>query len=78
MVDVGSGGGESCSLMHLAVAKLDVKSVIKLIMRKSPVNIKDTVTGDTPLHLLINVFMKNAVAGRKILGFLIDAGMDPN
>ncbi|TNV86312.1 hypothetical protein FGO68_gene14153 [Halteria grandinella] len=78
VVDVGSGGGESCSLMHLAVAKLDVKSVIKLIMRKSPVNIKDTVTGDTPLHLLVNVFMKNAVAGRKILGFLIDAGMDPN
>lgn len=64
--------------MHLAVAKLDVKSVIKLIMRKAPVNIRDSVTGDTPLHLLVNVFMKNAVAGRKILGFLIDAGMNPN
>lgn len=77
-LDVSSGGGETCSLMHLAVAKLDVKSVIKLLMRKAEVNVKDTATGDTPLHLLVVVFSKNSIAGRKILGFLIDAGLDPN
>jgi ankyrin repeat protein len=27
---------------------------------------------------LVNAFSRNTIAGRKILGFLIDAGLDPN
>jgi Ankyrin repeats (3 copies) len=64
--------------MHLAVARLDVKAVVKLMMKSAEVNFKDTFTGDTPLHLLVNVYMKNAIAAKKILGFLIDSGADPN
>lgn len=64
--------------MHLAVAKLDTKVVVKLIMRKADVNSQDLKTGDTPLHTLINVYMKNPVAAKKILRFLIDAGATIN
>lgn len=64
--------------MHLAVAKLDVRIVVKLIMRKADVNFKDTATGDTPLHLLVNVYQKNIIAGKKILNFLVEAGADIN
>jgi ankyrin repeat protein len=45
--------------MHLAVAKLDVKAVVKLLLRNADVNSPDLKTGDTPLHLLMNVFSKN-------------------
>jgi ankyrin repeat protein len=64
--------------MHLAVAKLDVKSVVKLIMRKGNVEVPDIKNGDYPLHLLINVYHKNHVAAKKILSFLIDAGASIN
>lgn len=64
--------------MHLAVARLDVKTVVKLIMRQIDVNGKDTATGDTPLHLLMNVYCKNTIAARKILGFLVDYGAEFN
>lgn len=64
--------------MHLAVAKLDVKSVVKLIMRKAEINVPDLNTGDHPIHLLINVFTKNLVASKKILKFLFEAGVDIN
>lgn len=64
--------------MHLAVAKLDTKSIIKLIMHGADANVKDKNTGDTPLHLLMNVYTRNVIATRKILGFLIDAGAKVN
>ena len=64
--------------MHLAVAKLEVKLVIKLIMRDADVSFPDASTGDHPLHLLISVFSKNTVAAKKILNFLVDAGADLN
>jgi hypothetical protein len=65
-------------LMHLAVAKHDVKAVVKLIMQGANVNAIDLKTGDTPLHLLINNYMKNQVAANKILTFLVNAGADLN
>lgn len=64
--------------MHLAVAKLDVKSVVKLIMKKAEINVADLNTGDHPIHLLMNVFTKNTIASKKILSFLHEAGVDIN
>ncbi len=57
--------------MHIAVAKLDVKTVVKLIMRKADPDAQDVRNGDRPLHTLMNVYLKNQVAAKKIMGFLI-------
>jgi ankyrin repeat protein len=75
---VETGSGKYASLLHLAVTKLDVKSVVKLIMRDVNVDIKDPISGDTPLHCLIGHYLKNLVAARKILEFLIQSGADVN
>jgi hypothetical protein len=34
-LDISNGGGSHSTLLHIAVAKLDVKGVVKLIMRGS-------------------------------------------
>jgi len=73
-----TGAGKHASLLHLAVSKLDVKSVVKLIMRDVDVNQIDTVSGDTPLHLLVSHFLRNLVGARKILEFLLTSGADIN
>jgi ankyrin repeat protein len=59
LLNLDIGGGSHSTLMHLAVAKLDVKAVVKLLLRNADVNSADLKTGDTPLHLLMNVFSKN-------------------
>jgi ankyrin repeat protein len=64
--------------MHIAVAKLDVKTVVKLIMRKADPDAQDLKNGDRPLHTLMNVYQKNQVAAKKILGFLVEAGANIN
>ena len=64
--------------MHIAVAKLDVKTVVKLIVRKADPDAQDIKNGDRPLHILMNVYLKNQVAAKKILGFLVDAGANIN
>ena len=64
--------------MHLAVAKIDVKTVVKLIMRKADPDAVDGKTGDRPLHTLMNVYLKNPVAAKKILNFLVEGGADIN
>jgi hypothetical protein len=58
-VDVNLGGGIFGSPMHLAVVKLEVWIVKKLLMRGADVN-KADCDGNTPLHLVMNVFSKNA------------------
>jgi ankyrin repeat protein len=45
--------------MHLAVVKLEVWIVKKLLMRGADVN-KADCDGNTPLHLVMNVFSKNS------------------
>ena len=65
-MDVTIGGGQHSSLMHMAVAKIDVKTVIKLIMRKADPDTVDAKNGDRPLHTLMNVYQKNPVAAKKI------------
>jgi ankyrin repeat protein len=58
-VDVNLGGGIFGSPMHLAVVKLEVWIVKKLLMRGADVN-KADCDGNTPLHLVMNVFSKNS------------------
>lgn len=64
MLDVSIGAGLFCSLLHLAVAKLEVPIVEKLIEKGCNVNTREINTGDSPLHLLINVFSKNVSSSR--------------
>ena len=66
-VDVTVGGGQHSSLMQIAVAKIDVKTVVKLILREADPDAADAKTGDHPLHTLMNVYQKNPVAAKKIL-----------
>lgn len=58
-VDVNLGGGIFGSPMHLAVVKLEVWIVKKLLLKGADVN-KADCDGNTPLHLVMNVFSKNA------------------
>lgn len=67
-----------CSLLHLAIAKLNVPIVEQLLARGSEVNIKDSVTGDTPLHLLITVFQKSSRSSKRVLELLVIHGADVN
>jgi ankyrin repeat protein len=52
------GGGIFGSPMHLAVVKLELKIVDSLILKEADVN-KVDCDGNTPLHLVMNVFSKN-------------------
>lgn len=52
--------------------------MVKLIQRRADVNSQDSLTGDTPLHLLVSVFTRNSIAAKKILSFLVEAGADLN
>lgn len=78
LLDVNIGAGLFCSMLHLAVAKLEVIIVEKLIEKGCNVNVKETNTGDTPLHLLINVFSKNSTNSRQILEIFAVNGADLN
>lgn len=57
-VDVNLGGGIFGSPMHLAVVKLEVWIVKRLIMSGADVN-KPDADGNTSLHFVMNVFSKN-------------------
>jgi len=76
-VDVNLGGGIFGSPMHLAVVKLEVWVVKKLLMRGADVN-KPDVDGNTPLHLVMNVFSKNAQKCTSICELLIAHGARAN
>ena len=64
--------------MHLAVAKLDVESVRLLIKNGAEINVKDSSSGDTPIHLLINVYSKNFTSAKQILEILAHNNADLN
>lgn len=76
-VDVNLGGGIFGSPMHLAVVKLEVWVVKKLLMRGADVN-KPDCDGNTPMHLVMNVFSKNAQKCMNICELLIAHGARAN
>ncbi len=57
-VDVNLGGGIYGGPMHLAVVKLEIWIIRALILKGADVN-KADCDGNTPLHLVMNVFSKN-------------------
>ena len=71
------GGGIFGSPMHLAVVKLEVWIVKKLLMRGADVN-KADCDGNTPLHLVMNVFSKNSQKCMSICELLITHGAKAN
>lgn len=77
VVDVNLGGGIFGSPMHLAVVKLEVWIVKKLLMRGADVN-KADCDGNTPLHLVMNVFSKNSQKCMSICDLLISHGAKAN
>jgi len=76
-VDVNLGGGIFGSPMHLAVVKLEVWIVKKLIMNGADVN-KTDCDGNTPLHFVMNVFSKNPLKCTSIAEQLIMNGAKVN
>lgn len=76
-VDVNLGGGIFGSPMHIAVVKLEVWIVKKLLMRGADVN-KADCDGNTPLHLVMNVFSKNTQKCMSICELLITHGAKAN
>ena len=71
-LDTRQGAGLFCSMLHQAIAKLEVFVVEKLIERcEIDINVKEGNTGDTPLHLLMSVFPKNTTNSKYILELLI-------
>ena len=67
-----------CSLLHLAVIKQDVILVEEIIAKGADVNARDINTGDTCLHLLMNVYTKNHTNSFSILQLLAKSGADIN
>ena len=63
--------------MHLAVVKLEVYIVRSLIQKKADVN-KTDCDGNTPLHLVMNVFSKNPQKCAYIAEILILNGAKVN
>lgn len=51
-------------MLHLAVVKQEVGLVDMIIERGADTNAKEIDTGDTPVHLLMNVFTKNSLNSR--------------
>lgn len=76
-VDVNLGGGIFGSPMHLAVVKLEVWIVKKLLMKNADVN-KTDCDGNTPLHLVMNVFSKNPQKCMNICELLVMHGAKVN
>ena len=76
-VDVNLGGGIFGSPMHLAVVKLEVWIVKMLIMKNADVN-KTDCDGNTPMHLVMNVFSKNPQKCASICELLVMNGAKVN
>jgi ankyrin repeat protein len=57
-VNPNKGGGVCGSPLHMAVVKLEIELVKKLINRGANVNIVDG-DGNSPLHYTMKVFSKN-------------------
>jgi ankyrin repeat protein len=76
-VDVNKGGGIYGSPMHLAVVKLEVWLIKKLLMKGAFVNQLDC-DGNAPLHLVMSVFSKNIQKCTSICELLIAHGARAN
>jgi len=75
--DVNLGGGIFGSPVHLAVVKLKISIIQSLIDKKADLNKQDS-DGNTPLHLVMNIFSKNPERCSHILELLAMNGAKVN
>lgn len=86
LIDLGSdcliGGGIFGSSLHLAVSKLNVKIVGKLIEKLNNGGNNRKINQDydknSPFHILFSIFAKNPENSEKIARKLMNFGLDPN
>lgn len=81
MIDGGAnvnlGGGIFGSPVHLAVVRLKIEIIKSLIDKKADLNKQDS-DGNTPLHLVLNIFSKNPDRCTHILELLAMNGARVN
>jgi len=75
--DVNQGGGLYGSALHLAVVRGNLLLIDMLIKRKAEPNVVDS-DGNTPLHFVMNVFIKSESKYRAIAESLVFSGSKPN
>jgi ankyrin repeat protein len=76
-LDPRRGGGPYGSCLHIAVQKLSVDFVMKLISFGLPVNLTD-IDKNTPLHIIMSIFSKDCESAKKIAELLILNGANIN
>lgn len=57
--DVFRGAGTFGSLLHLAVTKLQLEQVKILLEHEVSPDLRDQLSGDSPLHHLMNIYLKD-------------------
>lgn len=75
-IEIENGAGHMPSCLFIAVAKLNVMTVEKIIEKRAEINIRDPKSGDYPIHTLMISYSRNLMNGKRILELLISAGAD--
>ena len=75
--NVNLGGGIFGSPMHLAIVRLKISIIQNLIDKQADLNKQDS-DGNTPLHLIMNIFSKNPEKCKHVLELLYFNGADVN
>ena len=75
--DINKGGGIFGSPLHLAIVRLKLQIIEALVEKKANLNRKDS-DGNTPVHLIMNIFSKNPERCKHILNVLIFNGANIN
>ena len=65
--DPFKGSGTFGSLLHLAVAKLQVEHVKIMLQHDITTCLVDELSGDTPLHVLMTVYHKRPAEAKELL-----------
>ena len=54
-------------MLFLAVSKLDVIAVDKILSKEAMLYYRDPDSGDFPIHLLMSIFTKNVINAKRIM-----------
>lgn len=76
--DVYRGAGTFGSLLHLAVTKMQADQVRVILEHNVSPNLVDPISGDSPLHILMNLYHKKTESASEILKNLSDFGAEYN
>jgi ankyrin repeat protein len=76
-IDVNLGGGSFGAPIHIAVSKNKEETIRKLVKRNVDVNKVDFKL-QTPLHIIMDVFSRDALIAESITRLLVFNGASPN